>query len=487
MYILSIDQSTSATKAIIFNDRAEIAGRKDIRHKQISPVSGWLEHDPEEIYLNTIAAIKSVVNSTAVDVNKIAAVSITNQRETTILWDAVTGKPIYNAIVWQCGRAEQILQEDKFCEASSDVKRKTGLTLSAYFSAAKACWILRNNKVPQGHGIMFGTMDSWLIWKLTHNHCTDYSNASRTQLMNLASLKWDEDLLKLFELSDLTMPAIRHSDEIYGMTTCEGAVNHPVPVTGVIGDSHGALFGQQCWTPGMGKSTFGTGSSVMVNIGYSPLVSPDGISTSVAWSLKDDMQFVFEGNITSTGDTMQWLKNNLGIIDDLKQSGPIASKLGSNQGIYFVPAFFGLGGPYYDNTARAVICGLFRDAGRENIIRAGLESIAYQIRDVCDLISRNTENGLQELRVDGGAADNDFLMQFTADILGINIVKNTVEELSALGSAYIAGLAVGIFHDKDDIRKIFRQGAVYQREMDAVTADMYYKGWKEAVKKARLS
>jgi glycerol kinase len=258
-------------------------------------------------------------------------------------------------------------------------------------------------------------------------------------------------------------------------------------VTGVIGDSHGALFGQQCWTPGMGKSTFGTGSSVMVNIGYSPLVSPDGISTSVAWSLKDDMQFVFEGNITSTGDTMQWLKNNLGIIDDLKQSGPIASKLGSNQGIYFVPAFFGLGGPYYDNTARAVICGLFRDAGRENIIRAGLESIAYQIRDVCDLISRNTENGLQELRVDGGAADNDFLMQFTADILGINIVKNTVEELSALGSAYIAGLAVGIFHDKDDIRKIFRQGAVYQRELDAVTADMYYKGWKEAVKKARLS
>lgn len=457
-------------------------GRVNKAHRQITPRAGWVEHDPEEIYENMKAAVKELLDVKGIRSEEIQYLSITNQRETTVVWDE-KGRPACHAIVWQCARAHQIVERPEIAAHTEYVKNTSGITLSPYFSAAKARWI-RENTAP-GKKLYFGTMDSWLIFKLTGSHFTDYSNASRTQLMNLQELRWDVGLVEIFGLENMVLPQLLPSDSIFGETDMDGVFNRKIPICGVLGDSHGALFGQHCWRPGMGKCTFGTGSSVMVNIGDRPLMSDDGLATSVAWNLSGKTQYVYEGNINCTGDTLNWLKNEVEILPDAKFSEEYATKVEENFGVYLVPAFLGLGAPYYDAQARGVICGLFRNANKYHIVRAALESIAYQINDVLLLMKKKIP--LTELRVDGGPTKNAFLMQFTADICRVEIAKNRIEELSALGAYYAGGLGTGMFQSQEEIEKLYRADRIYSPQMEQQRVDELCMGWQNAVAKARAS
>ena len=478
-YILAIDQSTTTTKAIIFDKRAEVVGRHDVNHAQISPQQGYVEHDPMEIWHNLVEAVREVIKKTGVDKSDIAAMAVTNQRETTMLWTP-DGKPACNAIVWQCSRAEYIVRRPEIASQRDYITDATGLQLSPYFSAAKACWIKENCGVK--NGLMFGTMDSWVIWNLTGRHVTDYSNASRTQLFNIRELRWDERILKLFHLEDVKMPEVRFSDEVYGYTTVDGIFDRPIPVAGDMGDSHGALFAQQCWERGMGKCTFGTGGSIMMNIGDGFVRSKNRIGTSIAWGLGGKVEYVFEGTIVCMGDTIKWLINEMGFIENSAQSQEYAQKVDSTDGVYLVPAFTGLGAPHWQSGVRGMICGMNRFTNKYHIVRAGVESIAYQIRDIVDPMLKDAGIELGELRVDGGPTNNSFLMQFTADILNTRLVKNSVEELSALGAAFAGGMAVGFFEGRDEIASLRRTSAEYSRTMPDDQAEALYAGWQEYVK-----
>lgn len=478
-YMLGIDQSTGATKSILFDEFARVVGRVDVAHKQYYPKPGWIEHDPLEIYGNLLESIWLVLKKTDVEPENVAAISITNQRETTILWDD-SGRPARNAVVWQCARAEEIVRQDNIVKQSEYIKRETGMILSPYFSAGKAKWICDN--VENNGRLLFGTMDSWLIWKLTGNHYTDYSNASRTQLFNINSLKWDEKLLSVFGLNDLRMPEAKCSDAIFGYTTVEGIFPKPIPVAGVMGDSHGALFAQQCWEKGMSKCTFGTGGSIMMNIGDKPLCSDKGIGTSIAWGLSGNIEYVFEGTVISLGDTIKWLANEMELIENDAQSQTFAEAVNSTEGVYLVPAFNGLGSPHWISDARAIICGMHRDTTKYHVVRAGVESIAYQIRDVVEAILEDSKMvTLPELRVDGGPTSNTFLMQFAADILQTKITVNCVEELSALGAVYAGGLAVGFWKSKNELRKLFRTSKKYMNNMRQKESNLLYGEWNAAV------
>lgn len=478
-YILSIDQSTTATKAILFDEQAELIGRHNIEHRQLHPQPGWVEHDPLEIYASTVEAVKTVLVKTGIDKKDVAVLSITNQRETTLLWES-GGEPVNNAVVWQCCRAQSITKQKEIASEADYIEQATGLKLSPYFSAAKARWLYEHAQTDQR--LLFGTMDSWLIYKLTGSHATDYSNASRTQLFNIHTLQWDDRLLNLFGLSSLQMPQVYDSDRIFGYTTVEGIFDRPIPVAGVMGDSHGALFGQHCWSKGMGKATFGTGSSVMMNIGSEPLCSKNGLATSIAWRMAGKVEYVFEGNINCSGDTIKWMVDELGILPSAKLSQEYAEKVPSSQGVYLVPAFVGLGAPHWRSEARAIICGLFRDANKYHLVRAGLESIAYQIADIVIPMLEDAQMELSELRVDGGPTNNTLLMQFTADLLGTTIVKNKLEELSALGAAYAGGLTVGVWESKEQLCAFRRTGSEFKRSMPQEEIDAYYGGWKAAVR-----
>lgn len=478
-YILAIDQSTTTTKAIIFDKEAAVIGRYDVNHAQISPRQGWVEHDPLEIWNNLVEAVRRVIEKTGVDKGAIAALAITNQRETTMMWTP-DGKPAYNAIVWQCSRAEYIVRRSEVESEREYITGATGLQLSPYFSAAKACWIKEN--CPEKKGLMFGTMDSWVIYNLTGKHLTDYSNASRTQLFNIRELKWDERILRLFGLQDVKMPEVRFSDEIYGETTVGGLFDKPIPVAGNMGDSHGALFAQQCWHRGMGKCTFGTGGSIMMNIGAEPAASRNRIGTSIAWGIGGKVEYVFEGTIVCMGDTIKWLINELGLIKNSAESQEFAEEVDSSGGVYLIPAFTGLGAPHWQSDVRATICGMNRFTNKYHIVRAGLESIAYQMRDIVDPMIRDAGIPLGELRVDGGPTNNSFLMQFTADILGTKLVKNSIEELSALGAAYAGGMSVGFFKDREQIAGLRRTSAEYSRTMRAERAQALYDGWRDYVR-----
>lgn len=478
-YILAIDQSTTTTKAIIFDKRANVVGRYDVSHKQIYPQRGWVEHDPKEIYQNIVEAIRRVIEATGVSTDDIAALAVTNQRETTMLWTP-DGEPVYNAIVWQCTRAEGITRRPEIDSERIYITKSTGLQLSPYFSAAKAAWIKENgNKNDQQ--LLFGTMDSWVIWNLTGRHVTDYSNASRTQLFNIHELCWDQKILKLFGLEDVKMPEVHYSDEIFGMTTVEGIFKKPIPVAGDMGDSHGSLFAQQCWEKGTGKCTYGTGGSIMMNIGTKPMLSTNKIGTSIAWGLAGAVEYVFEGHIICMGDTIKWLINELGLIKNSAESQIFAEKVESSNGVYLVPAFDGLGAPYWRSEISALICGLSRSANKYHIVRAGLESIAYQIRDIVDPMLKDANLTLKELRVDGGPTKNSFLMQFTADILNTRIVTNSIEELSALGAAFAGGMAVGFWKDREEISKLTSMSRTYERSMPMDSAESLYEGWHTAV------
>jgi glycerol kinase len=492
-YILAIDQSTAATKAVLFDSRGSLLRRVDRAHRQIIPRPGWVEHDGLEIYRNLIDAVKTLIADTGVSWSDIKALAITNQRETVIAWDRETGLPVHNAIVWQCARAEGICRADEVQEKAETIRQKTGLRLSPYFSAPKLKWLLDNapgarSLAEQGR-LLAGTMDTYLIWKLTGGRAfvTDYSNASRTMLLNIHGLDWDDEILGIFGIPRTILPRLVYSNEVVGTTDFEGLASAPIPISGILGDSHGAMFAQNCWEVGMAKATYGTGSSIMMNLGHTPMLSSRGLVTSVAWGMDGGVNYVLEGNVNYAAATVQWLIDGLGMLEDASRSEAIARDLPGNGGVYIVPAFTGLGAPYWDGDARALICGMSAGANKSHIVRAALESIAYQVKDIVDCMVADTGLGMRELRVDGGPTRNRFLMQFQSDMLDCRVQASEIEELSAMGSAMMAGLAVGFWKGMDELPGLRKPGAVYMPSMDGGVRQANYQGWTNAVKRARIN
>lgn len=487
-YILGIDQSTQGTKALLFDDKGNLISRTDLPHRQIIDERGWVEHDPEEILKNTIQVVKDLVKKSGVSKEQIRGIGISNQRETAMVWDRESGRPIYNAVVWQCARGEQIcrqLEENGYAEK---IRRKTGLRLSPYFSAAKIAWIIRNvegaGEKNEAGKLCIGTMDSWLIYKLTKEHVfkTDYSNASRTQLFNITDLCWDNELCQWFGVNKRCLPKVCESDELFGMTDLNGYLEHPIPIHGVLGDSHGALFGQGCTEPGMIKATYGTGSSIMMNIGERPVLSDEGIVTSLAYKIGGKVNYVLEGNINYTGAVISWLKNDLKLIDSAGETEELAKAANPEDETYLVPAFSGLGAPYWDSDARAVISGMSRTTGKNEMVKAALESIAYQISDIVKIMKRTAGLEIAEIRVDGGPTRNHFLMQFQSDILNIPVRVPDAEELSGIGAAYAAGIAMGIYDQKKLFENVNR--TEYKAQMVENERERKMNGWRQAVEKA---
>lgn len=491
-YILTIDQSTSATKVMLFNHEARLVHRVSLPHKQYYPQQGFVEHDAEEIWKNTLAALKRVVLETEVKTFDIAGIAITNQRETALIWDKNTGIPIANAIVWQCQRGSKLCNEFQQKGLNEKIQKKTGLIIDPYFSASKLNWLMENvegikEKAQKGEAL-FGTIDSWLLWKLTGGkvHATDYTNACRTMLFNIHTLKWDKELVSLFGLNESMFPEVKYSDEIFGYSDPKIIFGESLPISGLIGDSHGALFGQQCITPGTGKATYGTGSSVMMNIGNKPLDPPIGLVTSIGFGRGEKIDYVFEGNIHCTGDTINWLKNELQLINDADEIEKLAISVDGNNGVYLVPAFVGLGAPYWDNEARAAIIGMGRDATKTHVVRAALESVAYQVKDLVDLMNKSGQAKLTSLRVDGGPTRNNFLMQFQADMLQEKVERSAIEEISALGATFLAGLAFLFWENLDELKSFRNSNKVFEPKMNSGKTAELYAGWKKAVEKTRL-
>lgn len=475
-YVLAIDQSTSGTKALLLDGQGELLGREDLPHEQKINSRGWVSHDPMEIYRNTVAAARRVIEAQHVDPADIAAIGISNQRETALIWDRATGAPVADAVVWQCGRAQDICA--RLETHAEGIRKKTGLWLSPYFPAAKWAWILENTPGIADQNLCAGTIDSWLIYKLAGEFKTDYSNASRTQLFNIHSLQWDKELCGLFGVPLAALPEVCMSDSCFGETDIEGVLPRPVPICGVLGDSHGALFGQGCVKPGMGKATYGTGSSVMVNVGEKPVFSDGGIVTSLAWGMGGKINYVLEGNINYTGSVIKWLVDDVKLLGSSKEAGEVATGADPEDGTYLVPAFTGLGAPYWKPDARAILWGMGRGTGRAEIVKAAEESIAYQIADVAFAIEQGAGISLNELRADGGPTRDKFLMQFQSDILGLEVVVPEREELSGIGAAYCAGIARGLY-GWGILEKQGRARFLPQRE--AAWREKKYDGWKRAV------
>lgn len=489
-FVITIDQSTSATKAMLFDHDGQLVARTSENHNQYYPQPGWVEHNAEEILANTYKVVQKLVIENVKSSDTIVSVAITNQRETVVVWNKRTGKPVYNAVVWQCNRGAQICQELIAQNCEPMVTEKTGLIINPYFSASGAKWILDNienarEDAEAGH-LLLGTMDSWLIWNLTGGkvHATDYTNASRTLLFNIFTLNWDDELLNLFSIPSIMLPQALPSDSIYGTTTFNGLIPE-VPIAGVIGDSHGALVGQMCFGPGMGKATYGTGSSIMINIGDKPLPAPKGLVTSVAFAACGKTYFAFEGNIHCTGATIKWLQDDLKLIQSAAETEELANSVKSTDGVYFVPAFAGLGAPWWDNDAKALICGMNRGTGKAHIVRAALESIAFQVKDLMDLIqSAGVE--LNELRVDGGPVNNNFLMQFQADMLQAKINRSPIQEASALGAYLMSGFALKRWNALTDAEKLRTSNDFVTYTMNKAEVSSLHNGWQKAVKRTLM-
>ena len=486
MYILGIDQSTQGTKALIFDNTGKIVARSDKPHKQIINEQGWVEHNPVEIKENIIIVVKDVIIRAGINKDDIAGVGISNQRETAVMWDKKTGMPIYNAIVWQCARGEAICKRIEKAGLSAKVKEITGLNLSPYFSAAKLAWIVENIKgvkeKAQNNEICCGTMDSWIVYCLTSGKSfkTDYSNASRTQLFDLKNLCWNEELCELFGLHTFNLPQVCNSNDIFGYTDFDGFLNKKIPINAVMGDSHAALFGQFCHNPGEIKSTYGTGSSIMMNVGDKPIYSKNGLVSSIAWGFDNKVQYVMEGNINYTGAVISWLKDDLKLINSPKETEELAKSANKADKSYLVPAFTGLGAPYWNSEATAIIAGMTRITGKNEIVKAALDSIAYQIADVVKLMQKETGLAIKSLRADGGPTKNRYLMQFQSDILNISVQVSQIEELSACGVAYMAGLTLGIY-DKEKLIDVIKYEE-YMPDISINKSNTLYDGWKKAVK-----
>jgi glycerol kinase len=489
-YTLAIDQSTSATKALLFGEPAQPVAGAAVEHRQLYPQPSWVEHDPEELLRNAYAAAAQALARGGVAAGEVEAVSITNQRETVVVWDRRTGRPVYNAVVWQCRRGVDICNRLLAQGLEGMVQAKTGLIINPYFSASGAQWVLDNVSgaraaAAQGH-LLMGTIDAWLVWHFTGGqvHATDYTNASRTLLFNIGTLAWDDELLNLFALPRSMMPRALPCDAVFGHTTLGGLLPRPVPIAGVLGDSHGALVGQQCFAPGMGKATYGTGSSLMVNIGQQPLAPPRGLVTSVGFAAQGKVHYAFEGNIHCTGGTIKWLVDDLQLLGSPAESEALAASLPDNGGVYLVPAFAGLGAPWWDSEARGLLCGMTRGTGRAHIARAALESIAYQMKDLTDLVTGSAGVPLRELRVDGGPVKNRFLMQLQADMLGAPVHRSEVAEASALGATLMGRLALGRFGSLEELAALRQGSDCIAPHMPPALAEKYYEGWKKAVQKA---
>ncbi|MPW24542.1 glycerol kinase GlpK [Alkalibaculum sp. M08DMB] len=489
-YILALDQGTTSSRAILFNREGNIIGTSQSEFTQIYPKSGWVEHDAMEIWGTQSGAARQVLDTIGIKTNEIAAIGITNQRETTIIWDRYTGRPIYNAIVWQCRRTADICEELIEKGWQEIITKKTGLIIDAYFSATKIKWILDNVKdarVKAERGdLCFGTVDSWLIWNLTRGkvHVTDYSNASRTMLYNINELKWDEEILAELDIPISMLPEVKPSSHIYGYTDPETFDGVQIPISGDAGDQHAALFGQGCFEPGMAKNTYGTGCFMLMNTGEKPVKSNNGLITTIAWGINNKVEYALEGSIFNAGSSIQWLRDELKLIYDAAQSEYYANLVEDTNGVYMVPAFTGLGAPYWDMYARGAILGLTRGSKREHIVRATLESIAYQVKDVLQAMEEDSGIKLKDLNVDGGASANNFLMKFQADILGVPVNRPKVLETTALGAAYLAGLAVGFWNDQGEISNKSSIETTFIDCMDEEKREKLYAGWLNAVKKA---
>ncbi|WP_226036277.1 glycerol kinase GlpK [Aquibacillus saliphilus] len=490
-YILSIDQGTTSSRAILFNHDGEIKGTAQHEFEQFFQKPGWVEHDANEIWTSVLGVISEVMRKGDVEPAQIAGIGITNQRETTVVWDKNTGKPIYKALVWQSRQTDDICKELRDQGHNDLFREKTGLLIDAYFSGTKVKWVLDNvegarEKADNGD-LMFGTIDTWLIYKLTggKKHVTDYSNASRTLMYNIYDLQWDQELLDILTVPASMLPEVHQSSEIYGYTVDYHFYGYQVPIAGVAGDQQAALFGQACYESGMAKNTYGTGCFMLMNTGEKAVPSEHGLLTTLAWGIDGKVEYALEGSIFVAGSAIQWLRDGLRMFRDAKDSEAYATRVDSSGGVYMVPAFVGLGTPYWDSDARGAVFGITRGTSKEHFVRATLESLAYQTKDVLDAMIADSGIELKALRVDGGAVHNNFLMQFQSDILGVPVERPVVSETTALGAAYLAGLAVGYWDNREEISKQWKKEKTYTSEMTKENSDQLYQGWQKAVEATR--
>jgi len=489
-YILALDQGTTSSRAIIFDKNASIIGISQKEFTQIYPKPGYVEHDANEIWSTQLEVAKDVINKTKISLDEIATIGITNQRETTVIWDKKTGEPISNAIVWQCRRTADICQELIKRGLEDYIKETTGLVVDAYFSGTKIKWILDNVKGARERAengeLLFGTMDTWIVWNLTKGkiHITDYSNSSRTMLYNIRELKWDEKILEELSIPSSLLPEVRQSSEIYGSTD-ESVFGKEILISGIAGDQQAALFGQVCFQEGMVKNTDGTGFFMLMNTGENPVVSKNGLITTIAWGIDNKVEYALEGSIFMGGAIIQWLRDELKIINEAADSEYFAKKVSDTSGVYLVPAFAGLGAPHWDMYARGTLIGLTRGTNINHIIRAALEAIAYQTKDVINAMISDSEISLTALKVDGGATRNNFLMQFQADILGVEVDRPETTETTALGAACLAGLATGFWKSKGEIAQKWSLDRKFRPEITNEKRDMLYAGWQKAIERSK--
>lgn len=491
-YIMALDQGTTSSRAILFNKKGEIVSIAQQEFEQIFPQPGWVEHDANEIWTSILAVIAESLRKADAEPSQVVAIGITNQRETAVVWDKKTGKPIYNAIVWQSRQTEDICKELREKGYENTFRNKTGLLIDPYFSGTKVKWILDHvegarEKAEKGE-LLFGTIDTWLVYKLSGGkaHVTDYSNASRTLMYNIYELKWDEELLEILGVPKSMLPEVRPSSEVYAKTVDYHFFGHEVPIAGIAGDQQAALFGQAAFEPGMAKNTYGTGAFLLMNTGEKAVQSQHGLLTTLAWGLDGKVTYALEGSIFVAGSGVQWLRDGLRMFRSAPESENYAKKVASTDGVYFVPAFVGLGAPYWDSEARGAVFGLTRGTTKEHFIRAVLESVAYQTKDVLDAMINDSGIQLKSLRVDGGMVKNDFLMQFQSDILGVEVVRPVVTETTALGAAYLAGLATGFWESTAEIAAQWQVDKTFTCQMPEAERNELYEGWRKAVNATRM-
>ncbi len=490
-FILSIDQGTTSSRAILFDHAGNVVETAQQEFEQFFPHPGWVEHDADEIWTSVTTCIAEVIRKAGITPNQVAGIGITNQRETTVVWDKQTGRPIYKAIVWQSRQTDAICHELREQGYEPLFREKTGLLLDPYFSGTKVKWILDHvdgaRDMANNGQLMFGTMDTWLVYKLSGEttHVTDYSNASRTLMYNIYDLKWDEELLEILTVPRSMMPEVRDSSEIYANTVDYQFFGYEIPIAGIAGDQQAALFGQACFDEGMAKNTYGTGCFMLMNTGEKGIPSEHGLLTTIAWGINGKVEYALEGSIFVAGSAIQWLRDGLKLLEAAPESEDYATEVASTDGVYFVPAFVGLGTPYWDSDARGAVFGLTRGTTKAHFIRATLESLAYQTKDVLDVMIADSGIDLKSLRVDGGAVENNFLMQFQSDMLGVQVDRSAIQETTALGAAYLAGLAVGFWESKEAIQNYWKKDTTFTPEMEKATQEKLYKGWQKAVNATR--
>ncbi|HHE1064179.1 TPA: glycerol kinase GlpK [Streptococcus agalactiae] len=491
-YIMAIDQGTTSSRAIIFNKKGEKIASSQKEFPQIFPQAGWVEHNANQIWNSVQSVIAGAFIESSIKPGQIEAIGITNQRETTVVWDKKTGLPIYNAIVWQSRQTAPIADQLKQEGHTNMIHEKTGLVIDAYFSATKVRWILDHvpgaqERAEKGE-LLFGTIDTWLVWKLTDGliHVTDYSNAARTMLYNIKELKWDDEILELLNIPKVMLPEVKSNSEVYGKTTPFHFYGGEVPISGMAGDQQAALFGQLAFEPGMVKNTYGTGSFIIMNTGEEMQLSQNNLLTTIGYGINGKVHYALEGSIFIAGSAIQWLRDGLRMIETSSESEGLAQSSTSDDEVYVVPAFTGLGAPYWDSNARGSVFGLTRGTSKEDFVKATLQSIAYQVRDVIDTMQVDSGIDIQQLRVDGGAAMNNLLMQFQADILGIDIARAKNLETTALGAAFLAGLSVGYWESMDELKELNATGQLFQATMNESRKEKLYKGWRKAVKATQV-